>query len=65
MYYKGTKKECENYNKLVTASFNFQGVTNSWSKVQEINGCFYIDKHDNYDSEMELVNELPQIEEDV
>jgi len=33
MYYKGTKEECEDYNRKVRLGENYQGSTNSWANV--------------------------------
>ena len=62
MYYKGTKTECEAYNLEVyngTESMNQDPFTNSYASIQEIEGEFYIFKHEDFDSNMQEVNELP------
>lgn len=62
MYYKGIYQECLNYDKLVTESekINAFHKGDNYANPIEINGEFYILKHEKYDSEMELVSELPQ-----
>ena len=60
MYYKGTKEECEDYNTKVTEGENYQGSTTSWANVtsnQKGQG-FAILKHDNYESDMEQIENL-------
>jgi len=62
MYYKGTKTECEDYNLEVyngTESMNQDPFTNSYASIQEIEGQFYILKHEDFSSNMQEVNELP------
>jgi hypothetical protein len=61
MYYKGTKTKCEDYNKKVTLGENYQGSTNSWANVtSNQNGqSFAILKHENYESEMTLIDKIP------
>jgi hypothetical protein len=61
MYYKGTKEQCEDYNTKVTLGENYQGSTNSWANVtKNQNGeGFAILKHENYESEMTLIDKIP------
>jgi hypothetical protein len=61
MYYKGTKEQCEDYNELVTTGENYQGSTDSWANViSNQNGQgFAIIKHENYESEMTLIDKIP------
>ena len=62
MYYKGTKTECEAYNLEVyngTESMKQDPFTTSYASIQEIEGQFYILKHEDFDSNMQEVNELP------
>ena len=61
MYYKGTQTECENYNAKVTLGENYQGSTDSWANViSNQNGeGFAILKHDNYESDMTLIDKIP------
>ena len=61
MYYRGTKEQCEDYNTKVTSKENYQGSTNSWANVtSNQNGQgFAILKHESYESDMTLINELP------
>lgn len=56
MYYTGTKEQCEEYLSTVNSSQNYQGVTSTWSEVLEIDGKFYIMKHPNHDSNLELTS---------
>ena len=58
MYYKGTNKECIAYDEFVTANEKYLKGDN-WANPIEIEGEWYILKHEKYTSEMELVNELP------
>ena len=62
MYYKGTNTECEAYNLEVyngTESMNQDPFTTSYASIQEIEGQFYILKHEDFSSNMQEVNELP------
>ena len=62
MYYTGTKTECEAYNLEVyngTESMKQDTFTNSYASIQEIEGQFYILKHEDFSSNMQEVNELP------
>ena len=61
MYYKGTKEECEDYNAKVTLGENYQGSTNRWANVTKNQNVqsFAILKHENYESEMTLIDKIP------
>ena len=61
MYYKGTKKECESYNNIVTIGENYQQSTNRWANVvrNENGQGFAILKHEDYETDMTLVHSLP------
>ena len=62
MYYKGTKRQCQNYNSKVyngTESMNQDPFTTSYASIQEIEGQFYILKHKDFESNMEEVNQVP------
>lgn len=63
MYYKGTIEQCEAYNSNVVSVEKYKGITNKWSDVMEIEGNYYVAKHSDFESEMEEVDKLPQIEE--
>jgi len=58
LWYKGTNKECINYDNHVTEKERYVKGDN-WANPQEIEGSWYVLKHEKYTSEMELVNELP------
>jgi len=60
MYYKGTQQECIDYDATVTAAKNYQGVTKNWANPVEIEGVWYILKHENYDCSLNTVDKLPQ-----
>lgn len=63
MYYKSQNiEDCKAYDKLVTESekINATYPNDNYANPIEINGEFYILKHKDYESEMELVSELPQ-----
>ena len=64
-YYKGTKQECEAYINSVDASEKYGESTKTWDIPIERDGSWYVAKHDDYTSTMELVNELPQTETDL
>lgn len=57
-YLKGTKQECIEYDVFVTENENYP-FNDNWANPIEIEGNWYILKHNDYDSEMELVSELP------
>ena len=62
MYYKGTKTECEAYNLQVyngTESMKQDPFTTSYASIQEIEGQFYILKHEDFSSNMQEVNQVP------
>jgi len=61
MYYKGTKEQCEDYNTKVTLGENYQGSTNRYADIQKNqNGQgFAILKHENYESDMTLIDKIP------
>jgi hypothetical protein len=62
MYYKGTKTECEAYNNEVyngTESMKEDPFTTSYASILEIENNFYILKHPAFDSNMEVVNQVP------
>jgi len=61
MYYTGTKEQCEDYNTKVTLGENYQDSTNSWANVtSNQNGQgFAILKHENYESDMTLIDKIP------
>ena len=61
MYYKGTKKQCQDYNKEVyngTPSMKADPFTTSYASIIEIETEFYILKHVDFDDTMEIVSEL-------
>lgn len=65
MYYKSNiKEECKAYDYLVTVGENYP-YNDNWANPIEIDGEWYILKHENYECDLPTVNELPQIEEDV
>jgi hypothetical protein len=61
MYYKGTKEECEDYNAKVTLGENYKDSTDSWANViSNQNGQgFAILKHESYESDMTLIDKIP------
>ena len=62
MYYKGTNTECEAYNLEVyngKESMKQDPFTTSYASIQEIERQFYILKHEDFDSNMEEVNQVP------
>jgi len=65
-YLKATKKQCEDYNSIVSVAEKYDGIsTTQWAEVIEIEGLFYIPFNENYPSELTKVKELPVIEADV
>ena len=66
VFYKGTKTKCEEYDAMVTAGQNYQGVTTKWAQPVKINNTFFIKKHDSYDADNGLVevSSLPVVEDE-
>lgn len=58
-WYKGKYENCIAYDNQVTQGENYVQNDN-WANPIEREGSWYILKHENYASEMELVNELPK-----
>ena len=61
MYYRGTKEQCEDYNTKVKLGEGYQGSTNRYADIQKNqNGQgFAILKHENYQSDMTLIDKIP------
>ena len=62
MYYKGTKSQCEAYNLEIyngTESMKQDFFTTSYASIREIEGQFYILKHEDFESNMDEVNQVP------
>ena len=57
-YYIGNLENCQAYDKNVSEKENYLKGDN-WANPIEIEGSWYILKHEKYTSEMELVSELP------
>jgi hypothetical protein len=64
VYLKGTEQECLDYDNQVTQGEKYQGVTKNWANPIEIEGSWYILKHEKYNSDLEVVNELPEIKQE-
>ena len=62
-FYKGNKKQCDEYNDQVTSGEGYSGTTTKWAEPVEIADDFYIAKHPDYPSELEQVESLPIQEE--
>ena len=60
MYYTGTQEECLQYNAQVTAGENYSGQTVRWAIARKHpeQTLWAIVKHEDYESEMELVDSL-------
>ena len=61
MYYKGSKNDCKDYNDFVVIGEKYQSSTNSWADVIRNNNGqgFAILKHKNYQSDMTLIDKIP------
>lgn len=57
-YYKGTQQECIDYDNQVTQVENYVENDN-WANPIQIDGAWYILKHEEYKCNLELVDELP------
>ena len=67
MYYKGTKRQCQDYNSKVyngTSSMLNDEFTLSYASIIEIETEFYILKHIDFDDTMEIVSELENEDEE-
>jgi len=64
MYYKGTEEELRLYDQQVTVGEVYHANDN-WANPVEIEGSWYIFKHEKYSSDLELVNELPETNQDI
>lgn len=63
MYYKSiNKQDCIDYDNQVTQEENYVENDN-WANPIEREGNWYILKHKDYECDLELISELPQIEE--
>lgn len=58
-YIKGTFEQCNAYDELVTAGENYAYLSDNWANPIEINEDWYVLKHEDYESDLEIVNELP------
>jgi hypothetical protein len=57
-YYKGTKAQCEAYNKKVCTGEQYEGTTSRWAYTIECNGYYAILIHPGYESTMEGIDIL-------
>ena len=64
-YYKGTEAEANAYNKEVSDAQNYQGQTQKYSNVYEIESFWYVSKHEDFTSDMVEVDNLPATNEEV
>ena len=58
-YIKGTEAECLAYDDKVTTGENYTGITSIWSKLDEIEGFYYILVNDKYPTALPTVPILP------
>jgi len=63
MWYKGTLQECEAYNLEISINANYNGTTQKWDEIREIEGSYFIRINVEYSSTMEVITELPIISE--
>ena len=61
MYYIGTQEQCEAYNAEVTEAEGYNGTTLKWAEVREhpTDPVWVVKAHPSYESELEMVEELP------
>jgi hypothetical protein len=64
MYYKGNYQSCLDYDNQVSDGLGLINVDN-WANPIEINGEWYILKHEKYSTDLQVVNELPEIKQDL
>ena len=60
MIYVGSLEQCENYNNLVTTEENFTSSTDRWADIMKKpdEELYAIQKHPNYDAEMNIVESI-------
>lgn len=64
MYYKSNiKEECQAYDNLVSDGEKYP-FNDNWANPIEIKGSWYILKHEKYSTDLEVVNELPEIKQE-
>ena len=61
-YYKGTQEECDAYNAYVAECEGYHDTTTAWADTYCIEEVCYIIKHESYEADMEIVNEIPSLE---
>jgi len=61
-WYNGTEQQCLDYDAHVTEKEGYKKGDN-WADVFEIEGGFYVLKHEKYNAEMDIVNTLPDIKQ--
>ena len=64
MYYKSNiKEECQAYDNLVSDGEKYP-FNDNWANPIEIEGSWYILKHEKYSTDLEVVNELTEIKQE-
>jgi len=63
VYLKGSLQECQAYDDLVILGEKYP-FNDNWANPIEIEGSWYILKHEKYNSDLEVVNELPEIKQE-
>ena len=61
MWYKGTLQECKDYNNIVKQKEGYNGTTSEWANAVQIENDYYIIRHPEYSSQMQLVTTLPEL----
>jgi predicted RNA methylase len=67
MYYTGTLAECTAYDEQVIAAEKYPIKGDNWANPIEVPSlnCYAIIKHDNYISEMDTLDTLPEVQTEI
>lgn len=58
-FIKGTSHECIEYVNLVTNGEAYNLSTQKWADPIEVEGFYYVQKHPDYPTNLEVLNSIP------
>lgn len=58
-YIKGTLKQCQQYNDIVSIGERYQGATQKWADPIKCEGFYCIPYNDKYPTNLEVIDNLP------